>query len=197
MEIEGKALRPKDVADAMLKGVVMVPEQRAMQSIFPGDTLWQHCSIGLINLFSRAGFMERSREIAFARDVIKAFRVVCPGAEATIEELSGGNQQKLLVGRWLQQEWRLVVLDEPFRGIDIGARGLISQELRRFSEHTPVLVCSSDPEEVIEVADRVIIMVDERIAHEDKASNLTADSLAEIMSGAAFEGGLQPIGEAS
>ncbi len=174
--------RPRDTADAMAKGVVMVPEQRALQAIFPGESLWKHCSVGLMGIFSRFGIMDRGREAAFAGNVIQDFRVVSPGSSATIEELSGGNQQKLLVGRWLKQEWNLVILDEPFRGIDIGARALISRALREYSEEAPVLVCSSDPEEVIEVADRVLIMVDAEIVQEEPASNLTAESLAEIMS---------------
>ena len=180
--LNGVPYRPKDASDAMKSGVVMVPEQRALQAIFPGESLWKHCSAGLLEFFSRFGFMERRRELAFTGDVIRDFRVVAPGGSATIEELSGGNQQKLLVGRWLKQEWSLMVLDEPFRGIDIGARGLISRALREYSEERPVLVCSSDPEEVIEVADRVLIMVDGRIVQEERAADLTAESLAEIMS---------------
>ena len=191
--LNGTAYRPKDAADAMKKGVVMVPEQRALQAIFPSVSLWKHCSVGLMDFFNRFGFMERGREIVFTGDVIRDFRVVAPGSAAAIEELSGGNQQKLLVGRWLKQKWNLVILDEPFRGIDIGARGLISRALREYSEDAPVLVCSSDPEEVIEVADRVLIMVDAEIVHEERAVNLTAESLAEIMSRAGTGGTAQEV----
>ena len=180
--LDGQPYAPRDAAAAMSMGVVMVPEQRALQSIFPGDRLWQHCSVGLMRHFSRLGFMDRRREVDYTNTVIDDYRVVCPGSSAVIEDLSGGNQQKLLVGRWLAQAWQVVVLDEPFRGIDIGARGLISQSLRKYSENACVLVCSSDPEEVIEVADRVLIMVDGRIVHEDRADVLDAESLAEIMS---------------
>ena len=182
MTLDGAAYAPATVAEAMDRGVVMVAEQRALQSIFPAERLWNHCSIGLLGRFSRAGFMHKRSEIAFTGDVIDDFRVVCSGPHAEIEELSGGNQQKLLVGRWLKQDWKLLVLDEPFRGIDIGARGLISEALRAYSEHAPVLVCSSDPEEVIEVADRVMVMVDTAIVHEDDAAAFSAESLAEIMS---------------
>ncbi len=188
MSLDGRPYRPRDAADAMAKGVVMVPEQRALQAIFPGESLWKHCSVGLMDAFSRFGFMDRRREVAFAGDVIRDYRVVAPGSAAEIEELSGGNQQKLLVGRWLNQKWKLIVLDEPFRGIDIGARALISGAVREYSEEAPVLVCSSDPEEVIEVADRVLIMVDAAIVHEDRAADLTAESLAEIMSRSGVSG---------
>ncbi len=182
MKLEGNRYRPRDTRDAMNSGVVMVPEQRALQSIFPTDDLWKHSTIGFLEDFCRLGFMARNREMRFTQDVIDDFRVVCPGPDAAIEELSGGNQQKLLVGRWLKRGWKLFILDEPFRGIDIGARGLISRALRAYSQDVPVLICSSDPEEVIEVADRVLIMVESEIVHEDKADNMTADSLMEIMS---------------
>lgn len=185
IKIGGRHYVPDDVADAMAKGVVLVPEQRALQSIFPTDPLWKHCSIGLLDQFSRVGLMRRGREIEFAADVVRDFGVVCPGVTSEIEELSGGNQQKLLVGRWLSRAWQLLILDEPFRGIDIGARGLISQALREFSETVPVLVCSSDPEEVIEVADRVLIMVEGAIVHQAPSSDLTAEVLAGIMGGGA------------
>ena len=182
--LDGAPFLPRGAGDAMSKGVVMVPEQRALQSMFPGEPIWRHCTVGLMELFNRFGFMERRREHAFTDSVIEDFQVVAPGSAAVIEDLSGGNQQKLLVGRWLKQDWKLVVLDEPFRGIDIGARGLIAQALREYSETTAVLVCSSDPEEVIEVADRVLIMVEFQIVHEDEAADLDAESLAEIVASA-------------
>lgn len=179
--LNGQDCRPRDVADALAQGIVMIPEQRALQSIFPTESLSRHCSIGMMGQFSSNGFMLRGREVAFTRDVIDKFKVVAPGHAAPIEALSGGNQQKLLVGRWLRRAWNLLVLDEPMRGIDIGARGLISQALRAYSENVPVILCSSDPEEVIEVADRTLIMVEGAIVHEGLAANLTAEALAEIM----------------
>ena len=181
VEIDGKDTTFTGVDDAMDKGFVMVPEERALQSIFPQNPVWHHCTIGLLGTFSTGGFMLRSREVGFARDVIRDFKVKASGPYADISDLSGGNQQKLLVGRWMQQPWKLLILDEPFRGIDIGARGLISEALRSYSEEVPVIVCSSDPEEVVEVADRVLIMVDGVIAHEGRADQLSASELAEIM----------------
>ena len=179
--LNGQDCRPRDVADALAQGIVMIPEQRALQSIFPTESLSKHCTIGLMDQFSSKGFMRRAREVAFTRNVIDQFKVVAPGPAAPIEALSGGNQQKLLVGRWLRRAWNLLVLDEPMRGIDIGARGLISQALRAYSENVPVILCSSDPEEVIEVADRTLIMVEGAIVHEGLAADLTAEALAEIM----------------
>jgi len=182
MVLNQRPWRPQDVADALAGGVAMVPEERAKQSIFPGENLVRHCTIGMMGYFSRLGFMARSREAAFAREVIRDCQVKCPGPDAVMEALSGGNQQKLLVGRWLRHAWSLLVLDEPFRGIDIGARAIISDALRRFSEDGCVIVCSSDPQEVIEVADRVLIMVEGAIARETMADALNSQALSDIMS---------------
>jgi len=91
MTLEGNTYRPRDAAEALKLGVAMVPEERAMQSIFPTETLIKHCSIGRLDNFSRAGFMDRRGEHQFATEVIERFRVNCSGATAEIESLSGGN----------------------------------------------------------------------------------------------------------
>ena len=187
MKLGGKVFRPRDAAAAIAQGVVMVPEERALQAIFPGETVWRHCTVGMLAFFSKLGFMVRRNETAFARDVIQDFSVICSGAEVPIEDLSGGNQQKLLVGRWLKKDWSLVVLDEPFRGIDIGARAIISRALREYSEHAAVVVCSSDPEEVVEVADRVFVMVEGRLRYGGRADELTSEELSDIMSQTTFD----------
>lgn len=182
MLLNDKPFKPRDAADALSFGVAMVPEERAKQSIFPGENLVKHCSIGNMEFFSRFGFMDRRKEIAFTRDVIRDYSVKCGGSDVAIEALSGGNQQKLLVGRWLKHGWSVLILDEPFRGIDIGARALISEALRAFSQHGSVVVASSDPQEVVEVADRVLIMVEGAIAREVMADGLSSEELSEIMS---------------
>jgi len=182
MALNQRPFRPRDIAAALADGVVMVPEERAKQSIFPGESLIKHCTIAMMGYFSRFGFMSRSRETAFAGDVIRDYQVKCPGPDAGMDALSGGNQQKLLVGRWLRHAWPVLILDEPFRGIDIGARAIISDALRRFSENACVIVCSSDPQEVMEVADRVLIMVEGTLARDTRADTLDAEQLSKIMS---------------
>ena len=182
MTFEGRPYAPRDAADALATGVAMVPEERAQQSIFPGEKLTKHCTIGRLTHFSNGGFIDRRRETAFTSEVIDSFRVMCTGPDAEIESLSGGNQQKLLVGRWLADRQPLFMLDEPFRGIDIGARGAISAALRRYAEDLAVVLSSSDPEEVIEVADRVLVMVEGSIVRDIAANTLSSEELAEIMS---------------
>lgn len=182
MSIKGTPYKPKGVDAAVARGVVMMPEERAAQAIFPGNSIEAHCTIGRLKESSRFGFMNFSNERAFARRVIDTVKVKASGSDAAIETLSGGNQQKVLVGRWLQEPHDLLILDEPFRGIDIGARAVISSALREYSEEGAVVVASSDPEEVIEVADRVLVMVEGVVVHDAPSGTLSADELADIMS---------------
>jgi simple sugar transport system ATP-binding protein len=106
----------------------------------------------------------------------------CAGCEALIGSLSGGNQQKVVVARWLQADSQLLLLDEPFRGIDIGSRRVIVQHLRSQSERA-VLVASSDPEEILEVADRILVMAAGRLVGEMRAEEATTANLARLMAG--------------
>ncbi|MDI2097381.1 sugar ABC transporter ATP-binding protein [Ruicaihuangia caeni] len=180
--LNGSEYKPKSVADAIAKGVVMMPEERAVQAIFPDESVSRHLSIGRMGKVSRLGFMDRARERSFAEQVIAKFAVKAAGPDAAIETLSGGNQQKALVGRWLVEQQSLVILDEPFRGVDIGARAVIATELHEYSERAAVIVASSDPEEVLEVADRVLVMVDGRIVSDSPAFEMNSEALADAMS---------------
>lgn len=182
MSLDGRPFLPKEPAHAIEKGVVMMPEERAAQAIFPGDSVAQHCSIGRLGKSSRFGFLNFAAQKRFAMNVIDHVKVKASGPDAAIESLSGGNQQKVLVGRWLEEAHTLLILDEPFRGVDIGARGMISAALREYSETAAVVVASSDPEEVIEVADRVLVMVEGQIVRDVPSNTLSADQLASTMS---------------
>jgi simple sugar transport system ATP-binding protein len=118
-----------------------------------------------------------------ARSVAKRMSLVYAGPSAAIESLSGGNQQKVVVGRWMQTGVDLLILDEPFRGIDVGARADISRELRELAGSCAVIVVTSDPEEILEVADRVVIMAEGRVVGQVRASDVNTKMLAEMMSG--------------
>jgi simple sugar transport system ATP-binding protein len=134
---------------------------------------------------SRFGLLSKGQEEALAQRVIDAFGVKSPGPSAGIETLSGGNQQKALVGRWFSGASRLVLLDEPFRGVDVGARAAIALQLRALAGETGVLLASSDPQEVTQVADRVLVMRDGTLAGELPAGEASSGRIAELMAGGA------------
>ncbi|MFD0312116.1 sugar ABC transporter ATP-binding protein [Streptomyces sp. NPDC127119] len=159
VELDGKPYAPRRPADAIRRGVHLVPEDRHADALVPGWSLAQNVSLPFLRSLSTAGLVNRRRENALGRDTIEQLGVVARDEHSTVEELSGGNQQKIVVGRWLAEKPRVLILDEPFRGVDIGARRDIGRRARALAaEGAAVLVLSADVDEVLEVADRVVVL---------------------------------------
>lgn len=159
VELDGKAYEPRRPADAIRAGIHFVPEDRHADALVPGWSLAQNISLPFLKSLSTAGLVNRAKEDALGRDTIEALGVIARDEHSTVEELSGGNQQKVVVGRWLAERPRVLILDEPFRGVDIGARRDIGRRARALAaEGAAVLVLSADVDEVLEVADRVVVL---------------------------------------
>ncbi|KUN67092.1 ABC transporter [Streptomyces canus] len=158
-ELDGEPYEPKRPSDAIRAGIHLVPEDRHADALVPGWSLSQNISLPFLKSLSRAGLVQRSREDTLGRETIEALGVVARDEHSTVEELSGGNQQKVVVGRWLARTPRVLILDEPFRGVDIGARRDIGRRARALAaEGAAVLVLSADVDEVLEIADRVVVL---------------------------------------
>ncbi|MET7691152.1 sugar ABC transporter ATP-binding protein [Streptomyces sp. NPDC005483] len=159
VELDGKPYEPKRPSDAIRGGIHLVPEDRHADALVPGWSLAQNISLPFLKSLSKAGLVQRSKEDALGRDTIEALGVVARDEHSTVEELSGGNQQKVVVGRWLAETPRVLILDEPFRGVDIGARRDIGRRARTLAaEGAAVLVLSADVDEVLEITDRVVVL---------------------------------------
>ncbi|MBN9211819.1 MAG: ABC transporter [Microbacterium sp. 71-36] len=173
LRLDGAPYRPASPAAAKDAGVVLVPEDRQRQGIQPGWSIGRTVGLPVLRQISRWGVVSPARERAAADDVIDAYGVVAPSADTRVDDLSGGNQQKVVVGRWLRTGPRLAVLDEPFRGVDIGARRRIGDSARdRAAEGAAVLVLSSDVDEILDVADRIVVLVSGRIVLDTPAGVL-------------------------
>ncbi|MFM9628343.1 MULTISPECIES: sugar ABC transporter ATP-binding protein [Streptomyces] len=158
-ELDGRPYAPRRPSDAIRAGVHLVPEDRHADALVPGWSLAQNISLPFLKALSRGGLVNRSREDALGRDTIDALGVVTRDEHSTVEQLSGGNQQKVVVGRWLAETPRVLILDEPFRGVDIGARRDIGRRARGLAaDGSAVLVLSADVDEVLEIADRVVVL---------------------------------------
>ena len=112
---------------------------------------------------------------------VEDFGVVGPGIEADLTDLSGGNQQKVIVGRWFDGRVRLVLLDEPFRGVDVGARADIAARLRERASDIGIVIASSDPSEIVQVADRIVVVAGGELAGELSVSEVTTHQLSALM----------------
>ncbi|MFF4987512.1 sugar ABC transporter ATP-binding protein [Streptosporangium saharense] len=183
LTLGGAPYRPKDPGAAIKAGVALVAEERAARAVVPGWSLRAHVSLPRLGAHTVAGVLSRRAERASAEEVVRLLAVRTSGVEAAIETLSGGNQQKVVVGRWLTGSPRLLLLDEPFRGVDVGARADLGRVLRGRADGLAVLVASSDPEEVLELADRILVLHEGSLAGELRTADATAERLTGLMAG--------------
>jgi ribose transport system ATP-binding protein len=148
--------KPRDAIDA---GIYLVPEDRRVEGLVVRMSVRENITLPSIKSFSRFGLIWRNRERACAESQVTALRVKTPNVEAPVRNLSGGNQQKIVLGKWLAMKPRVMILDEPTRGIDVGAKAEIYRLMRDLAERgSVVIMISSDMEEIINVSDRVAVM---------------------------------------
>ncbi|MFB2586301.1 sugar ABC transporter ATP-binding protein [Herbiconiux liukaitaii] len=178
LTLGGAPYAPKRPGDAIAAGVVLVPEDRQRQGILPGWSLLRNVTIPFLRASSAGGLLRSKLERPRAETVIDTLSVVTTGPEESIDDLSGGNQQKVVVGRWLSADPRLALLDEPFRGVDISARREIGARLATIAAGgAAAVVLSSDVDEIFEVADRIVVLVAGRIELDQYADETTRESV--------------------
>ncbi|CAM5308523.1 MULTISPECIES: sugar ABC transporter ATP-binding protein [Streptomyces] len=180
--VAGKVLRRVTPAAAIAHGISMLPEDRKAEGIVPGLSVRENIVLAALPRLSRAGIVSRARQDRVVEIFMRRLRIKASSPEQKVGELSGGNQQKVLLARWLCLQPRVLLLDEPTRGIDVGAkaevRGLIDELAR---EGLAVLLISSDIEELIEGADRVVVLRAGCLAGELAGDAVTEPALLEIL----------------
>ncbi|MFI0210174.1 sugar ABC transporter ATP-binding protein [Streptomyces diastaticus] len=180
--VAGKVLRRVTPAAAIAHGISMLPEDRKAEGIVPGLSVRENIVLAALPRLSRAGIVSRARQGRVVEIFMRRLRIKASSPEQKVGELSGGNQQKVLLARWLCLQPRVLLLDEPTRGIDVGAkaevRGLIDELAR---EGLAVLLISSDIEELIEGADRVVVLRAGCLAGELAGDAVTEPALLEIL----------------
>ncbi|WIY82405.1 sugar ABC transporter ATP-binding protein [Propionimicrobium sp. PCR01-08-3] len=185
MSFKGRPYRPRNSRDAVHAGIYLVPEDRAAEAMLPGWSLQRTMTLPFMSKMSSAGVINNQRERKRAQSVIGNCSIVCIGPEQSMDSLSGGNQQKVIVGRWLAGSPDVLLMDEPFRGVDIGARRDLSEKARQAAhEGACVVVFSSDIDEIREVADRILVLVEGRITLDSYSSetnpNIIMASMSEV-----------------
>lgn len=177
VKVGGKPLSASRIRAAMKRGVGFVPENRLREAAFPDLSIAENLSITRLRELSRFGWISPARERRDADKQIKAFAVRTPNSLTPITALSGGNQQKVMLGRWMQLGPDLLLLDEPTQGVDIGARNEIHDLIRAAADAgTAVLVVSSEFGELAALAHRAVVVSQGRIVA-SLAGPLTEDSL--------------------
>lgn len=179
--LDGKPFTPRSPGHAIRAGIGFVTEDRKDQGLVLPMTIRENISLASMNKFSRAGFITRSREAHQAQEGVRRLRVRTPSVEQKAGNLSGGNQQKVVIAKWLETPLKLLILDEPTRGIDVGAKReiyLIMHEL--LAQGAAILMISSELPEVLGMADRILVVREGRIAGELARAEATQEKVGRL-----------------
>jgi ABC-type sugar transport system ATPase subunit len=186
LEIDGRPVAFKSPVDAIAEGIGFVPEDRHREGLMLDMTMTENLAMAMLDRLQRGVLLSRRRMVEAGRRAIASLSIQPPDGTQRVKLLSGGNQQKVLVGKWLNRAPRILILDEPTVGIDVGAKAEIYAILRHERERgAAILVVSSDLEEVMTVADRIAVMVSGRLAAVHDADAVRMDEIACEIGGAA------------
>jgi ribose transport system ATP-binding protein len=157
--LDGRSISIACPRDAIGHGIYLLPENRRTEGLLVEMSVCENVSLPSLKHFSRFGLISHRRECDAARKQVNLLQIKTPTVEARVLNLSGGNQQKVVLGKWLAMDPRVMILDEPTRGIDVGARAEIYRFIRDLAARGAViLVISSDMEEILNISDRIAVM---------------------------------------
>jgi len=177
--LDGKAVSIRGVADAIRAGIVLAPEDRKKDGLCTKLSIRHNIALpNLDTLCDAAGVVRRARETAMCVNAIDNLRIKTPSVDKDVATLSGGNQQKVVVAKWLARNSRVVMFDEPTRGIDVAAKVEIYHLMNKLKQQgIAVLFVSSEMPEIMGIADRIIVMCDGRITGELSAAEATQEKV--------------------
>ena len=181
--MDGRDLAPRSPADAIKAGIGLVPEDRKQQALFLQQAVRQNFSIAALGRFlGRAGFVDEGRETRALAVHRASMKVRMTGPEQPILNLSGGNQQKIVLARWLELDPRILIVDEPTRGIDVAAKAEVHELLATLAGRgVAVVVISSELPEILAISDRIVTMKEGRLTGEIAAGAATQEGLMAMM----------------
>ncbi|RPF37625.1 sugar ABC transporter ATP-binding protein [Streptomyces sp. TLI_185] len=182
VRVDGRALRPGSVRAAVRAGLGLAPEERKAQALLMLESVTRNVSVSSMSRFSRGGWIDRGAEKGAARAATRELSLRPDNPSVPIRTLSGGNQQKAVLARWLLRGCRVLLLDEPTRGVDVGARAELYAVIRRLAdEGLAVLLVSSEVPEVLGLADRVLVLREGRVVHTAPARELDEHRVLDLV----------------
>ena len=174
----------RSTAEAIAEGIVYVPEDRGKQGAVKGLPIFQNVTLPSLGRLNRTGFLNMAREFKLARDFTQRLDLRAASLDQDVGLLSGGNQQKVVIAKWLATAPRVIILDEPTKGIDIGSKAAVHEFMAELAaEGLAVIMVSSEIPEILGMSDRVIVMREGRIAAELTGPAMTPERLVRAAAG--------------
>ncbi len=162
--LNGEKLTIRNAVDAMNAGIAMVPENRKLEGLYHVQSVSFNSTIEVLHEFIKNLNVDLAKERAITQEFIDKMNTKTPSHEQVVSNLSGGNQQKVMIGRWLATKPRILILDEPTRGVDVGAKAEIYEIMNELTKQgVSIIMISSELPEIINMSDRVYVMYDGRI----------------------------------
>lgn len=191
MQLAGRSYAPANPEMAIRAGVFLCPKDRASNAVIGDFDISGNTVLPFFINYSALSFLNRSKIQAVTRDMIEDLGIVCQSERDAIGTLSGGNQQKVMVARWLSETCKLLVLDEPFQGVDIKARRDIGQKIRETAGDRATVVMVAELDEALEIADRIVVMSAHTVVGDHRNENI---DIGPVLSQVAGQGSEAVIG---
>jgi ABC-type sugar transport system ATPase subunit len=186
VEINGVRLRLGSVKSAMRAGIGLVPEDRKRQGLVLGMSGRANYSLAMLDRLSRMGLLDKSAERRGAEEYFAKLRVKTPSLDTPVAGLSGGNQQKIALAKWLGRGAKLLIVDEPTRGVDIGAKAAIHELIDQLAQQgVAIMLISSELPEVLAMSTRVLVMREGKLVGEVPREQATQERVLRLMAGVA------------
>ncbi len=183
-KIDGRIAVIRSPAEAIARGVVYVPEDRGLQGAIRPLPIYQNITLPSLSRTSRRGFLRMAEEFRLARDYATRLELRAAALDQELGQLSGGNQQKVVIAKWLATKPRVIILDEPTKGIDIGSKAAVHEFMAELAAAgLAVIMVSSEIPEILGMSDRVIVMREGRVVGEYDRDGLTPETLVRAAAG--------------
>ncbi|MCB1355053.1 MAG: sugar ABC transporter ATP-binding protein [Maritimibacter sp.] len=184
VRIDGTEVDIRSPADAVGHGIVYVPEDRGLQGAITPMPIFQNITLPSLGRTSKNGFLRLAEEFRLARAYTERLDLRAASLDTNVESLSGGNQQKVVIAKWLATQPRVIILDEPTKGIDIGSKAAVHAFMAELAQQgLAIIMVSSEIPEVLGMSDRIIVMREGRIAAEVAGDDMTPETLVRHAAG--------------
>ena len=181
LKVGGRELRPRSPEDSIAAGISMLPEDRKESGLFMDFTITANVVAANLAAYTHSGLLSETEMRKISQKFADDLRIASPSVDREVRYLSGGNQQKVLLAKWLAREPRILIVDEPTRGVDVGSKADIYRILRDLAaKGMALLVVSSDLPEVLALAHRIVVMSERRVVGEIDAADATEVAILEL-----------------
>jgi ribose transport system ATP-binding protein len=184
IHIQGQVVRIRSPQEAIQMGIGLITEDRKAQGLFLGQSLRSNVAVTIFERLSRLGFLQYKKMDHWVQALVQQLKIRTPNLEQRARNLSGGNQQKVVIARWLAVDPKILILDEPTRGIDVASKAEIHALISELAaKGMAILVISSELPEILQISDRILVMHEGRLVAELDRSEATQDSVMQAATG--------------